>query len=119
MLFLFLALAYGSYDPFQNITKHPECDTLNRDDLILCFTHFDTNGDSELSASELQNILNLANFTFPDMTGANLHSICDIDNNGQLNLSDWNKLNSCCQSPMKIMWTCNICMKAGWTLTKK
>lgn len=115
LLLLVIQLGNALYYPFENITQHSECNNIDRDILLSCFEHFDSDNNNELSASELQNILNLANLVYPEMTGQSLLELCDMDYNGILNIIDWNKPRACCRDEFKKMWTCNTCIKAGWT----
>lgn len=116
IFFIFLAVGFGGITyPFINIPKNPQCISPDREVLLSCFEHFDSDHNNELSASEIQNILNIANVSYPGMTGQALLELCDIDYNGILNSNDWNKIRSCCRDEIKITYTCNVCIHAGWT----
>lgn len=120
MFILFLFTIVNAVPIFEGITENIGCVNIDRNSLLSCFTQFDTNSDGNISILEMQYIYNVTNFiNFGMLTPEFALEICDVNMDGVLNILDWNRYNSCCKSKHSIYWTCNICIKAGWTIPTK
>ena len=97
MLFLFLLFLVFAYAG--------RCSSMERDRLLDCFSrHVDLNHDGNITLSEI-----------PSFTKPWFFNVCDINNDGVLNLYDWNHPEGCCKTRECIYKVCNLCFnKLHW-----
>jgi hypothetical protein len=99
----FLSLHLAQMQPPANLEL---CGMIERDALLGCFrTHVDTNHDEMISVEELGNV-----------TESFFFSLCDINHNNSLDLSDWNHPMACCLERSCVFQVCNKCFHLfNWT----
>jgi len=105
-MILFLALLFIG-------TVYGICPT-TKDNLLVCIKKLlDTDNNDEVTKEEIEGFLK-TNTCLPPrykhmLTGEQIVTICDTDNDKVLTIKDWDKPNSCLQKEEHQLYICRLC----------